>query len=530
MTGENDKVNILLVDDQPANLLALESILAEMDQNLVRADSGSKALKEMLDREFAVILLDVMMPDLDGFETASLIRQRERSKDTPIIFLTALSRSETNVFRGYELGAVDYIFKPFHAEILRSKVNVFVQLFRQREALKRQTRDLARLSKQNELILTAAAEGIVGIDLQGNVTFINPAAARMVGREPEQVVHEELHGIVHPMFPGVMTCDRATCDLRAALHSGFTRESREATFFRDDGSSFPAELTASPIHNDDDQTVGAVVTFRDVTERRIAAAAAEAERRYREAEAQNRAKDNFLATLSHELRTPMTSILGWVQFLRYGGFSENELNEALATIETSARLQAALIDDMLDVSRIVLGKFQVDLRPTHLNEIIDAALTTARPAAQEHDVRLLADIRTKGDDDLINADPNRMQQVINNILSNAIKFSPSGKPVELELARAGGDLRLSVCDHGEGIEPAFLPHVFERLRQGEGATKRSGLGLGLAIARHIVDLHHGEIRADSEGKGRGATFTVTLPVLKAAAVEMRGDGSLVSSH
>jgi hypothetical protein len=514
MTGENDKVNILLVDDQPANLLALESILAEMDQNLVRADSGSKALKEMLDREFAVILLDVMMPDLDGFETASLIRQRERSKDTPIIFLTALSRSETNVFRGYELGAVDYIFKPFHPEILRSKVNVFVQLFRQREALKRQTRDLARLSKQNELILTAAAEGIVGIDLRGNVTFMNPAAAQMLGREPEQVVHEELHGIVHPMFPGVMTCDPATCDLRAALHNDFTRECHEATFFRDDGSSFPAELTASPIHNDEGGTVAAVITFRDVTERRIAAASADAERRYREAEAQNRAKDNFLATLSHELRTPMTSILGWVQFLRYGGFSENELNEALATIETSARLQATLIDDMLDVSRIVLGKFQVDLRPTHLNEIIDAALTTARPAAQERNVRLVADIRAKNDDDLISADPSRMQQVINNILSNAIKFSQEGKPVELELERSGADLRLSVCDHGEGIEPAFLPHVFERLRQGEGATKRSGLGLGLAIARHIVDLHHGEIRADSAGKGRGARFTVTLPVMK----------------
>jgi PAS domain S-box-containing protein len=518
MTGENDKVNILLVDDQPANLLALESILDEMGQNLVRAGSGKRALKELLDREFAVVLLDVQMPELDGFETASLIRQRERSRDTPIIFLTALSRSERNVFRGYELGAVDYIFKPFHPEILRSKVNVFVQLFRQREELKRQTRALARLIKQNELILTAAAEGIVGIDLQGNVTFINPAAARMLGREPEQVVNQELHAIVHPVFPGVMTCDAENCNLRATLHGDFTGESGEATFFRDDGSSFPAELTASPIHNDDGETLGAVVTFRDVTEKRIAAAAAEAERRYREAEAQNRAKDNFLATLSHELRTPMTSILGWVQFLRYGGFSESELTEALATIETSARLQAALIDDMLDVSRIILGKFQVELRPTHLNEIVDAALTTARPAAQEREVRLIADIRTKEGDDLVAADPNRIQQVINNVLSNAIKFSASGNSVELQLERSNSHLQLSVTDHGEGIEPGFLPHVFERLRQGEGATKRSGLGLGLAIARHIVDLHHGDIRADSEGKGRGATFTVTLPALTNAGV------------
>src|SRR5512140_579500 len=166
MDPSHDKVNILLVDDQPNNLLALESILAETGENLVRADSGKRALKQLLDRDFAVILLDVQMPDMDGFETASLIRDRERSRDTPIIFLTALSRSETNVFRGYELGAVDYIFKPFHPEILRSKVSVFVQLFRQKEELRVQARELARLSKQTELILTAAAEGVLGVNLE----------------------------------------------------------------------------------------------------------------------------------------------------------------------------------------------------------------------------------------------------------------------------------------------------------------------------------------------------------------------------
>src|SRR5215212_527822 len=145
MEPDTDKVNILLVDDQPNNLLALESILSDMGQNLVQVDSGKRALRHILDHDFAVILLDVQMPDLDGFETASLIRERDRSRDTPIIFLTALSRSETNVFRGYELGAVDYIFKPFNPDILRSKVNVFVQLFRQRETLRRQAQELARL-------------------------------------------------------------------------------------------------------------------------------------------------------------------------------------------------------------------------------------------------------------------------------------------------------------------------------------------------------------------------------------------------
>src|SRR5688500_17485521 len=159
----NDRVNILLVDDQANNLLALESILSETGENLVTAQSGTQALRHLLHMDFAVILLDVQMPDLDGFETADLIRQRERSRDTPIIFLTALSRSEKNVFRGYELGAVDYLFKPFQAEVLRSKVNVFVELYRKTAALKRQAHELARLIRQNELILNAAAEGILGI-------------------------------------------------------------------------------------------------------------------------------------------------------------------------------------------------------------------------------------------------------------------------------------------------------------------------------------------------------------------------------
>src|SRR5204862_564411 len=178
------------------------------------------------------------------------------------------------------------------------------------------------------------------------------------------------------------------------------------------------------------QTLGVVITFRDVTEKRAAAQAAENERRYREAEAQNRAKDNFLATLSHELRTPMTSIIGWVQFLRSGECSAEELAEALHMIETSAELQKRLIDDMLDVSRIVLGKFQVDLRPTHLAEVVEAAVTTARPHATERGVRLTSEVES-AESDVVAADATRLQQVIGNILSNAIKFTPPGKQVDL---------------------------------------------------------------------------------------------------
>ena len=520
----DDRVNILLVDDQPNNLLALESILAQTGENLVMAESGAAALRHLLQMDFAVVLLDVQMPDLDGFETANLIRSRERSRDTPIIFLTALSRSETNVFRGYELGAVDYIFKPFHPEILRSKVNVFIELFRKREAFKRQAHELARLIKQNELILNAAAEGVFGVGLEGKTTFVNPAAARMIGRPANRITGVDIHELVHPVFPGVLTCDVAKCKLYAVVHGEPAYDEVEETFFRPEGTSFPVEFLSSPMRDEDGSLLGSVITFRDVTEKRAAALAAESERRYREAEAQNRAKDNFLATLSHELRTPMTSILGWVQFLRTGHFDEQELEEALRTIESSARLQARLIDDMLDVSRMILGKFQVDLQPTRISDIIEAALTTARPLAADHEVHLTWEIDDR--DAVVEADPSRIQQVIHNLLTNAIKFTPAGKHVDLRTQRHDGKLSIRVSDEGEGIDPSFLPYVFDRLRQAEGSNKRSGLGLGLAIARHIIEMHHGEITAESEGPGRGASFTVTLP----AAESPRSRESHASMH
>jgi PAS domain S-box-containing protein len=275
----DDRVNILLVDDQPNNLLALESILSGLELNLVQAESGTKALRELLQMDFAVVLLDVQMPNMDGFETANLIRQRDRSRDTPIIFLTALSRSETHVFRGYELGAVDYIFKPFHAEILRSKVNVFVELFRKREAFKKQANELSRLIRQNELILRAAAEGVFGVDVEGKTTFVNPAAARMIGRTVDEVKGVDMHTLVHPVFPGVMTCDVKRCRLHAVVHGDPAYDEIQETFFRADGTSFPVEFCASPMRDENNDLLGSVITFRDVTEKRAAALAAEAERK-----------------------------------------------------------------------------------------------------------------------------------------------------------------------------------------------------------------------------------------------------------
>jgi len=528
MESTEERVNILLVDDQPNNLLALESMLGDMGQNLVRAESGTRALKQLLDREFAVILLDVQMPDLDGFETATLVRQRERSRDTPIIFLTALSRSETNVFRGYELGAVDYIFKPLNADILRSKVNVFVQLFRQREKLKRQAQELARVIKQNELILSAAAEGVLGIDLEGVATFVNPAAARMFGRFTDDVIAHDVHSLAHPAYPGVATCEIDTCALYAVLHGDFAREQTDATFFRNDGTSFPVEFSSSPMRDADGTLLGAVVTFRDITERRAAAATEEAERRYREAESQNRAKDNFLATLSHELRTPMTAILGWARLLPTIPTNDPAFREAVAAIGRSAHLQAKLIDDVLDVSRIVSGKLRLTVANINVVTVLQDAVEAVRPSAQAKQI----DLGTSFAPDVGNAtlDPTRLQQIVWNLLSNAVKFTPKGGSVNLSAKRTASQLQITVTDSGEGIAPQFLPHVFEPFRQAESTATRAhgGLGLGLSIVRYLSEAHGGSVSAESQGRGLGSRFNVTLPIRALQDSRPKTDDSTVS--
>ncbi|MEO8217390.1 MAG: ATP-binding protein [Acidobacteriota bacterium] len=504
------KANILLVDDQPNNLLALEAMLGDLGENLVRAQSGVQALRKLLDQEFAVILLDVQMPELDGFETATLIRERDRSRHTPIIFVTALSRSETNVFKGYSLGAVDYLFKPIVPEILRSKVAVFVDLFRKNEEVRNKAADLARLSRQNELILNSAADGLVGSNLDSESTFANISAANMLGRSVESMIGEDVHELLHPSIAGRYRCDESRCPVRAALEGEQTADIRDDVFWRIDGSSFPVEYSATAMRSDDQRLLGTVLTFRDVTERRAAAMARENERLYREAQQANQAKDDFLATLSHELRTPMTAILGWLEILSFEDTDAETMVEGLATIRNSARAQAQLIDDMLDVSRIIMGKFRVEPKPEDLEAIVTAGIEAIRPAADEKNLRI--EYKAHGKHPRAFADARRFGQVVWNLLSNSIKFTEPGGVITVDLSSDENTVQFSVHDTGQGISAEFLPFVFDRLNQAEAAKSSGGLGLGLAIARHIVELHGGTIEAFSEGEQEGARFTVSLPV------------------
>jgi signal transduction histidine kinase len=426
----SQQVDILLVDDHVENLLALESILTDSSYSLVRARSGREALREVLRRDFALILLDVAMPDLDGYETAELIRQRERSRDTPIIFLTANYRSDSHVFRGYSVGAVDYIFKPFSPEVLQSKVAVFVELFTKGEALKRHTVALQR-------------------------------------------AHDELEARVQARTKELASANDA---LRAEIAERTRIEGERLALLQ----------------------------------REQAARA--------EAESVNRMKDEFLATLSHELRTPLNAILGWAHLLTSGKADGPMTERAIGVIRNNAMAQSQLVEDILDVSRIIGGKLRLNLAPVNLPGVIEAALDSVAPAAAAKSICIERQIEEV---DPITADKDRLQQVVWNLLSNAVKFTPRDGRVTVRLYRHDEDVVLSVADTGIGISPEFLPSVFDRFTQADGSVTRrhGGLGLGMAIVRHLVELHGGTVYVDSEGENRGATFTARLPFRIPAVME-----------
>jgi signal transduction histidine kinase len=381
-----NRARILIVDDLPEKLLIYSSLLEDIDAEIVEARSGTEALKRVLEGSFAVILLDVHMPDIDGLETATLIRGHRNGRHTPIIFITAYA-DEMQTARGYALGAVDYILSPIVAPVLRTKVQVFVDLYNAHSALARSNQELETRVKER----TAELEQL------------------------------------------------------------------------------------------------------------------------------SRLKDEFLATMSHELRTPLNAIFGWVTLLRTRRLDEPTQERALETIERNARAQKRLIEDLLDVSRIVTGKVALEIMPVDPRRVVEAALETMAPAAQAKGITVVPLLDTGVA--TVRGDFARLQQIVCNLLSNAIKFTPSGGKVDVCLAHRNGEAEISVSDSGQGIKPEFLPLVFDRFRQEDGSISRrhGGLGLGLAIVRHLVELHAGSVEAFSAGEGKGSRFVVRLPTRLGAA-------------
>ncbi|RKG63403.1 PAS domain S-box protein [Corallococcus sp. CA054B] len=618
---------ILMVDDHPANLLALEAILEPLGQELVKATSGEEALKQLLQRDFAVILMDVQMPGLDGFQTAALIKQRERTRTIPIIFLTALSRDAAHVFKGYAHGAVDYLLKPFDPEILRSKVSVFVDLFLKEQQLQRQAallrqRDREALERQSALryrrLTEALPEPMWAARADGSLTYANRAWREYSGHHegyelslssflmdvhpadrermrtvwsdgvvqvqsstqefrlrrkdgvyrwhlaravPEHDEHGQLVGwlaiatdiddkrraeealgrfkttldatldCVLMFTPDTLTLAYANAGAAKQLSStveelvglsvlevesafdetGFRKllaplmsgtlpsQTYSTNHRRRDGSEVPVEVVLQYVA--EGEGPGRFISVaRDITERQRAETALRLA---------SEAKDAFLAAASHELRTPLAAAKGHAHLalLKLGGQTEAGPGKSLQIINRQIDRMAKLVEDLLDISRLQAGRLSLELEPFDLSQLVLETRDRMAVLSQTHELKVEVPEHLEG-----TWDRGRLDQVLTNLLSNAIRYSPEGGQVLVRLVAEGDSgVHLSVKDQGVGIPSEKQRLIFERFGRAHG-SKYGGLGLGLTISQGIVEQHGGRIWAESTGTvGQGSTFNVWLP-------------------
>ncbi len=614
-----------MVDDHSSNLLALEAILEPLGQELVKATSGEEALKFLLQRDFAVILMDVQMPGLDGFQTAALIKQRERTRTIPIIFLTALSRDAAHIFKGYAHGAVDYLLKPFDPEILRSKVSVFVDLFLKEQQLQRQAallrqKEREALERQNELryrrLLDSLPECMWAARADGTMYYANQVWRSYTGRENGDLSLELFLEDVHPTERDAM---RAVWD--AAVKQG-ARQEREFRLRRKDGVWRWHLARAVPERDENGRMAGIIAVATDIDDkkrtedalarfkatldatldcvlmfepekltltyanagaarqldvaveellggsilkvesgvdeegfRRLLApllsgtlpsqtyttthrrrggsevpvevvlqyvAAGEGQGRFicvardvterQRAEAAlrmaNEAKDAFLAAASHELRTPLAAAKGHAHLamLKLGGQTENGPGKSLTIINRQIDRMTKLVEELLDISRLQAGRLSLELERFDMAGLVRETCERMSVLAQAHPLRVDAPEKLEG-----LWDRGRLDQVLTNLLSNAIRYSPDGGEVAVRLVEEDAGVHLMVKDRGVGIPPEKQGLIFERFGRAHG-SKYGGLGLGLTISQGIVEQHGGRIWVESRGvAGEGSTFHVWLP-------------------
>jgi signal transduction histidine kinase/DNA-binding response OmpR family regulator len=540
----DEPTNILVVDDLPEKLLVYRTILEDLGQNLVMVGSGEDALREVLRQDFAVILLDVKMPGMSGLEAAALIRKRKRSAHTPIIFVTAFG-DEMRAAEGYAQGAVDYITTPIVPAILRAKVRVFTDLYRMTQQVRRQAEERVALAEERtrraaaeeanqRLSLLAGAAEVLGQSLEVRVTardvirvavpgvadsaaLVFPAEAGRPARclrggpgAPGAAVEESQD------WPAAADAELAPLVERAFASGAPAREASAAAVpLRSQGRTL-AVLALSRAASgrpfaEPDLTLAEAYASR-------AAVALENARLYQEVQQADRQKNEFLSMLAHELRNPLAPIRSANEVLRMGGANPDGLRWAQGVIDRQLTHLVRLVDDLLDVSRLTLGKIRLVVEPVELASVVEQAVEAVRPLVEQAGHRLVVEL--PAEPVALSGDKARLTQVLTNLLNNAVKYSDRGAAISVAAVVEGAEAVVRVFDTGIGIPADLLPRVFDLFTQANRSLDRSqgGLGVGLTLVRRLVEMHGGSVEARSDGPGRGSEFVVRLPVVPVEAV------------
>jgi PAS domain S-box-containing protein len=539
-------VKVLLVDDEPRNLDALESILDSSGCTLVRAQTADEALFAILQNEFAAIVLDIKMPGTDGLELARLIKQRKRTQHVPILFLTAHSLDERDILQAYGAGGADFLSKPINPDILRSKIAVFANLFRTTRALaatvdalnaevteRQRAQEELRIAKEEleTRVLERTAElARANREVRDNEERLRLALAvaqvatwewdLATGRMRWSADPEILFGFPSGSFgPNLRISHAVHTDDVATLETAFSRAMQTGDFeaeyraVRPDGGVVWIADRGRVVQDSNSQPTRIVGVSVDLTRRkRLEEALIESDRR----------KDEFLATLAHELRNPLAPVRYAVKVLDGKGPQTAELRWAVEVIERQTQHMARLIDDLLDVNRISRNALELRKDTVELASVIAAAVEASQPLLEHHRQQLV--INLPPEPVLLDADTVRLAQVFSNLLNNASKYSKlpaGGGKISLTAERENGSAVVMIRDAGIGIPSSMLTKVFDMFSQVGRSLGQSegGLGIGLALAKRLVEMHDGTIEARSEGLGKGSEFVVRLPVRAAVAEE-----------
>ena len=552
----NSPVKILLVDDLPENLFALEVILSNENYLCVKANSGNEALKILLhQQDFAIILIDVQMPMMDGFETVELIRQIEKLKHVPIIFLTASMDNSQQIFKGYQAGAVDYMIKPLSPEILKAKVAVFVdlhtknqELLVQAEQLKKLNTDLTAqklLSEYSLSLIEASHDPLFAISPEGKITDMNNASVKVTGITRLKLIGTDF-------FDYFTEPQKAREVYQKVFEKGFVADS--PLILRHKNGKLIHVLFNGSVYKDDKKNVlGAAIVARDVTDQKrietelieakvfaeLATEIAEeakinAENATIIAENAVKAKQQFLSNMSHEIRTPMNAIIGFTKVVLRTDITDKQ-KEYLNAIKISGDALIVLINDILDLAKVDAGKMTFEKTPFKMKSSIAAMLHLFETKIQEKNLKLIKEYDNKIPEVLV-GDPIRLHQIILNLVSNAVKFTSKGKiTVSVDLLHEDDDkviLKFAVTDTGIGISEEKIGTIFENFQQATSGTSRlyGGTGLGLAIVKQLIEPQSGTIRVNSTIH-KGSTFSFTLPFQKTNSdVELENELTEIDSE